>query len=99
MRKNTWSKKIQISAVLTASVECPECRGAHTVQQELKPDDPEDESMIMEDPWFVRPCPDCQTDLIYHFDISLRAWARIHEKRFEREPDPKKQEPQQLAIF
>lgn len=55
--------------------------------------------MIMEDPWFIRPCPDCQTDLVYSFDISLRAWARIYEERFQREPEPKKQEPKQLAIF
>lgn len=99
MKKNTWSKNIKISAVLKADIECPECGGVHTIQQDLQPDDPEYPSMIMEDPWFIQPCPDCQSDLSYHFDVSLRAWARIHEERFQREPEPKKLEPQQLDLF
>lgn len=99
MKKNTWARSVQVSATLTANIECPECGEIHTIQQELHPDDPEYSYVILDQPWFVRPCSSCKTDIIYHFDIDIRAWARICEEGFSMAPKPEKQKPKQLTIF
>lgn len=96
---SNWSRNITLAVAVTTNVQCPSCGGIHTIQQDLQPDDPEDSARIMEDPWFVRPCPDCQAELIYAFDITVKACARIYEERFAPEQPKRQLEPQQLDLF
>lgn len=92
-----WSRNIQVSVTITAQVDCPECGEVHTVQ--LRPEPEEQERRIVESEYIMQPCPACQAELIYFFDIDLGMHCRTTVERDKRVPDPPKQELKQLDLF